>query len=27
MFTEDHVRIVLATLRGQGWLAHELMPA
>ncbi len=27
MFTEDHVRIALETLRGQGWLAHELMPA
>lgn len=27
MFTEDHVRIALETLRGQGWLAKELVPA
>ena len=27
MFTEDHVRIALETLRGQDWLAQELVPA
>jgi O-acetyl-ADP-ribose deacetylase (regulator of RNase III) len=27
MFTEDHVRIALETLRGQGWLAQELLLA
>jgi O-acetyl-ADP-ribose deacetylase (regulator of RNase III) len=27
MFTEDHVHIALETLRGQGWLAKELVPA
>lgn len=27
MFTEDHVRIALNSLRGQGWLARELAPA
>jgi O-acetyl-ADP-ribose deacetylase (regulator of RNase III) len=27
MFTEDHVRIALETLRGQGWLAQQLAPA
>lgn len=27
MFTEDHVRISLETLRGQGWLAHQLVSA
>jgi hypothetical protein len=27
MFTEDHVRIALDALRGQGWLAQELVHA
>lgn len=27
MFTEDHVRIALEALRGQGWLAQELVHA
>ncbi len=27
MFTEDHVRIALEALRGQGWLAQEFVPA
>lgn len=27
MFTEDHLRIALETLRGQQWLSRQLMPA
>lgn len=27
MFTEDHVRVALEALRGQGWLTQELVPA
>lgn len=27
MFTDDHVRVALEALRGQGWLAEELVPA